>query len=420
MQHNVPSVSCADESDPSLLRVEQALEAIKSNLPSITNAEQIDIRSALDRVLAKDVYSHSNVPSYSNSAMDGFAVRAADIPQQTSKSLKQVTKIMAGAPYGGIIGDGQCARIMTGAKMPDGADTVIMQEKVEVSGDKIIIGPNHSRGDNVRHAGEDIAVGDMILNRGQRISAADVGLLASLGIPEVKVYRRLRVAFFTTGDELQSLGEPLKDGQIYDSNRYALFSMLGQCNVDVVDMGVVADDTQATEDAFRSAAENADILITSGGVSVGDADYVKTTLDKLGKVDFWRIAMKPGRPLAFGHINNCVFFGLPGNPVSVMVTFYQFVLPALKLMAGENFSSAPTIDVPCATPLYKNSGRMEYQRGILETNSEGQLTVRTTGAQGSHILSSMSQANCFIVLPLECGNLEAGTVVKVQPFRGLI
>jgi len=309
---------------------------------------------------------------------------------------------------------------MTGGKIPEGTDTVVMQEHVTVNDNTIVIDNRHRPGQHVRHAGEDLAQGQTILPRMRRLTAADVGLLASLGISTVNVVRPLRVAFFSTGDELAPVGSELKEGQIYDSNRYTLTAMLKRFGVEIIDLGVIKDQRQNVEDAFTSASHQADMVITSGGVSVGDADYVKETLEKLGQVNFWKIAMKPGRPLAFGKINDCFVFGLPGNPVSVMVTFYQFVLPALQMLQCEEQSDGFTLNLPCSTPLRKITGRIEFQRGIMESNESGELMVKSVGGQGSHILSSMSKANCFIILPVECEHVEAGDVVKVQPFCGLM
>ena len=413
--------TCMDtEHDPSILLIENAIGRIRDSIDSITNVEQVDIRRALDRVLAKDVISHINVPPYDNSAMDGYAIIGADIVREGDVKLQRITTVMAGAPFNGLVRNGQCARIMTGAKIPQGTDTVIMQEHVEVNGDLITVNGHHKPGENVRRAGEDIAIGDTVLHKGRRITPADIGLLASLGVSEISVYRKIRVAFFSTGDELKPIGSILQDGQIYDSNRYTLYGMLKRFNADIVDMGAIADDREATETAFRDAAQNADVLITTGGVSVGDADYVKETLEKLGVVNFWKLAMKPGKPLAFGRLGKCWFFGLPGNPVSAMVTFYQLVLPGLQKLSGQTELQHSTIKLPCVSPIKKRPGRLEFQRGILETNNEGKRVVRTTGDQGSHVLSSMSKANCFIILPLDCGNLEAGTEVEVQPYFGLV
>jgi len=309
---------------------------------------------------------------------------------------------------------------MTGASMPPGTDTVVMQERAERDGDVLRIGPGNRPGQNVRQAGEDLAKGGIVLTAGKKLMPAELGLLASLGFVEITVKRRLRVAFFSTGDELRSAGEPLAEGDIYDSNRYTLHAMLTRLGVDITDMGVVRDRREELERALKEAAQAADAIITTGGVSVGEADFIKETLASQGRVNFWKIAMKPGRPLAFGRIENAVFFGLPGNPVSVMVTYYEFVQPALRRLMGQTDTRPPRIMVPCVSRLKKTPGRMEFQRGILETDSNGRLVVRSTGEQGSGILSSMSKANCFIVLPMEAGAVEPETLVAVELFEGLI
>ena len=412
--------SCRDDFDPKSLSADAALGQILSGVSRIKGIEKIAIRETLNRILAEDIRSRINVPSGTNSAMDGYAVSSNDIPDNGSTELAVLGTAWAGKPFEDRLNPGSCVRIMTGAIMPDGADTVIIQEDVQPSDTGIIIDGSTRQGDNVRQAGEDIAVGDLILKRGRRLNPADIGLIASLGIAEVCVVRRLRVAFFSTGDELRSIGETLSDGAIYDSNRYTLYGMLEKMGADIIDMGVIKDDLDALEEAFSIAAANADVLITSGGVSVGEADYVKEILAKLGRVDFWKVAIKPGRPLAFGHVGDAVFFGLPGNPVSVMVTFYEFVQPALRKMIGEDDTGILTLKARCDSRLKKRPGRVEYQRGILQSDEDGNLVVVKTGAQGSGILTSMSQANCFIILPLESGGIEPGTVVDIQPFSGLV
>ena len=416
----VKDFSCMDDYDPNSLPADVALETIKSSLLTINGDEKVAVRSALNRVLAKDIRSPINVPSGVNSAMDGYALSAEDIPEQGVKELTVVGTSWAGTPLKQIIKNAECARIMTGGILPVGTDTVIIQESVERHDDRIKIDAETRAGDNVRQAGEDIAIGDLVLAGGTRLTAADLGLLASLGTGEVMIKRKLRVAFFSTGDELRSVGEQLDEGSVYDSNRYTLYGMLTRLNCELLDMGVVKDKREDVEEAFLAAADNADVVITSGGVSVGEADFVKETIEKLGKVEFWKVAMKPGRPLAFGRVKNACFFGLPGNPVSVMVTFYQFVQPALRKLMGENQVDVITMKVPSASKLKKRPGRLEYQRGIMERDENGLLQVRKTGAQGSGILSSMSQANCFIILPIESSTVMPGEMVDVQPFFGVV
>ena len=416
----VKDFSCMDDYDPNSLPADVALETIKSSVSVIRGTEKVAIRSALHRILDEDIKSAINVPSGTNSAMDGYALCADEIPDNGIRELKVVGTSWAGIPLKQDICPGECARIMTGGLLPPGTDTVVIQESVERNGDIIKIDSELRVGDNVRQAGEDLSIGDLVLAKGSRITAADLGLLASLGIGEVNVKRRLRVAFFSTGDELRSIGEPLDDGSVYDSNRYTLYGMLSRLGCEIIDMGVIRDKKAEVREAFLSASEIADVVISSGGVSVGEADFVKETLDELGKVEFWKVAMKPGRPLAFGRVKNACFFGLPGNPVSVMVTFYQFVQSALRKLMGEKQTEIMTVKLRCTSKLKKRPGRLEYQRGIMERDENGELTVRKTGAQGSGILSSMTQANCFIVLPIESSTVEPGMEVDVQPFYGLI
>jgi molybdopterin molybdotransferase len=403
--------------DPDSMPVEQARHLIRQFLVPIVQHETVALYAARQRTLATDVLSPMNVPPHDNSAMDGYALRHADIKNGTTK-LKIVGNSLAGHPHHGQISAGECVRIMTGALIPDGCDSVVMQEHVRGEGDMIEIGADLRRGQNVRRAGEDIGQGTVVLARGQAIRAAEMGLLASLGLSEVTVYRKLRVAIFSTGDELQQPGAPLAAGQIYDSNRYTLSGLLGELGgVEILDMGNVRDDPAALRTALLDAASRADVIITSGGVSVGEADYIKQLLAEIGEVVFWKIAMKPGRPLAYGKIGACHFLGLPGNPVAVMVTFLQFVRDALCILMGQQPEPPLLFNATCTSLIRKIPGRTEFQRGILSRNDDGNLAVRTTGEQGSGILSSMSRANCFIVLPLAQGDVEAGASVEVQMLR---
>jgi len=412
--------SCMDDYDPNSILPDEALRRIFDTISAITETESIPIRETLGRVLATNITSKINVPSGRNSAMDGYAINATDLPSEGTNTLKLIGSSFAGKPSAIKLQKGECVRIMTGAILPDGSDTVVMQEIANVSGDQISIGIDTKPGNNVREAGEDLAIGDLVLEKGMKLTPADIGLLASLGLAEVNVFRKLRVAFFSTGDELRSVGEELDNGAIYDSNRYTLYGMLTRLGVDITDMGVVKDDRELMDKAFLEATGSYDVLITSGGVSVGEADYVKETLLKHGEVDFWKVAMKPGRPLTFGKLDSTYFFGLPGNPVSVMVTFYQFVQPALKKMVGERSTMPVMMKVPCVSKLKKRPGRVEYQRGILEQDETGRMVVRKTGAQGSGILRSMADANCFIVLPLENNGVKPDDLVDVQLFHGVV
>jgi molybdopterin molybdotransferase len=415
-------LSCADDYDPNSLPVERARALIRQFLEPVTAVERVHIRAALGRVLATDVESPIDVPGHDNSAMDGWAVRFADL-DAAGTTLRRVGESFAGKPFAGALGHGETVRIFTGGVMPPGADTVVMQERASVTADgvRIAAGAVSKAGQNRRFAGEDVKRGTTVLRAGHPVRPAEIGVLASLGIAEATVYRRLRVAFFSTGDELRAIGQALGAGEVYDSNRYTLYGMLTRLGCDVMDMGVVPDVPQALEQAFVAAAGAADVVITSGGVSVGEADYVRDLLGKLGEVLFWKIAMKPGRPLAYGRIGSAHFFGLPGNPVAVMVTFYNFVRDALLTLQGRcDVAPVPAFKATLASPIRKAPGRTEFQRGILTANGAGGYSVRTTGEQGSGILSSMSQANCFIVLPVEAGNLEPGTPVDVQLLEGLV
>jgi len=415
--------SCADDYDPNSLPVDRARALIGEFLAPIGVVERVHIRAALDRVLAADIESPFDVPGHDNSAMDGWALRFADLHPSTDTPLRRIGASFAGTPFAGDLGPGDAVRIFTGGVMPRGADTVVMQERATETPDGVIVaaGAVTRAGQNRRFAGEDLKRGATVFRTGQPVRPAELGMLASLGLNEVSVYRKLRVAFFSTGDELRPVGQPLRAGEIYDSNRYTLYGMLKRLNCETIDMGVVPDVPETLERAFRTAAATADVVITSGGVSVGEADFVKALLEKLGKVLFWKIAMKPGRPLAYGKIGDAHFFGLPGNPVAVMVTFYEFVRDALLTLQGRRgIPTMPTFTAVLAEPLRKAPGRTEFQRGILSRDAAKGWQVRTTGAQGSGILSSMSQADCFIVLAADTGDLAAGTPVEVQLLEGLL
>lgn len=412
--------SCSDEIDPASITADEARRRILSSITPLDGFERLSLRAALGRILGQDVRAPMSVPGHDNSAVDGYALSGSELPETGVRDFTIVGSSFAGRPFAGRAEAGQCVRIMTGAVMPEGTDTVVMQEHVkQVSGSRIRIDGRHRRKQNTRAAGEDIADGDTVLSRGRRITPADLGLLASLGINEISVTPRPRVAFLSTGDELRSLGEPLAPGEIYDSNRYTLYGMLTQLGVEVVDMGVVRDTAEATLAAFRRAAAHAHVLITSGGVSVGEADYIKGGLVELGRLVFQKVAMKPGRPLTFGRVDDTWFFGLPGNPVAVMATFYLFVQPALRHLMGETAVDPLILKARCETALKKKPGRAEYQRGIVVAGPDGELSVRRSGPQGSGILTSMSQANCFIVIGPEQESVEAGSWVSVIPFSEL-
>lgn len=420
-------ISCLSDYDPDALPVKDAQTIIRQFIAPVSAVEKVAIRSALDRVLAADIVSPINVPAHDNSAMDGYALHGADLKADQDLKLKIVGTAYAGRAFDGRVGSGECVRIMTGAVMPEGCDTVIPQEFTRDESESGVTVPAGSvrAGDNRRLKGEDLALGTPALRKGKILRPADLGLLASLGIAEVPVYRRLRVAFFSTGDELRSIGEPLDEGCVYDSNRYTLYGMLTRLGCDIIDMGVVKDDPASLENAFRTACENADAIITSGGVSVGAADYTKQMMAQLGDVTFWKIGMRPGRPMAFGRITSngkdAFLFGLPGNPVAVMVTFYFFARQALLHMMGASAEQTPMpVKVRSKAAIRKRPGRTEFQRGILGVAEDGVREVRITGSQGSGVLRSMSEANCMVVLEHERTDVKAGEMVDVILFDGLV
>ncbi len=414
--------SCVAGYDPNALPVAQAQEFIARLVPRVTAVESIALRSSLGRVLARDIVSQIDVPAHDNSAMDGYALRGMDLQADADTVLRVAGTGFAGQNFSGDVPAGHCVRIMTGAVMPEGLDTVVPQEFTKSDGEQSVRIPANivRSGDNRRLKGEDLARGTSALHAGRLLRPADLGLLASLGQAEVPVFRKLRVAFFSTGDELRSIGEPLPAGCVYDSNRYTIWGMLQRLGCDVIDLGVVRDDPAALRAAFSEAAASADAVITSGGVSVGEADHTKKIMAELGDVLFWRIAMRPGRPMAVGKIDNAVLFGLPGNPVAVMVTFYAFVRDALRTMSGMTEAAQPLLRAACSTALRKKPGRTEYQRGVVTRGADGRWQVAITGSQGSGILSSMSTANGMVVLHHEQGNVDAGDEVDVIAFDGLV
>jgi molybdopterin molybdotransferase len=418
--------SCLDDYDPESLTVDRARQIMLDMLPPVTGHERVFVRQALGRVLAEDVISPVDVPAHDNSAMDGWALGSADLAADGETRLKNVGVAFAGRAFAGTVGRGEAVRIMTGAVLPAGVDCVVMQEVVRTEGDIVVVPTGQRAEQNIRRAGEDLRTGKPAIAAGKLLRPAELGIVASLGIAEVSVRRRVRVALFSTGDELCSIGTPLFPGAVYDSNRYTLWGMLTRLGCEVIDMGVVKDEPAALEAAFREAAACADAIITSGGVSVGEADFIKQLMQQLGEVAFWKIAMKPGRPMAFGRINadrgenGAWLLGLPGNPVAVMVTFYQFARPAiLKLMGIDPLPEFPTFPARCVEDMKKGKGRTEFQRGIL-FQEQGEWCVRPTGHQGSGVLSSMAKADCFIVLEHERGKVSAGETVRVQLMTGLV
>ena len=409
--------------DPQALSASHVNRFLSELVQPVRETETVPILQALDRILARDVISPISVPPHDNSAMDGFAFRGEELSGAQATRFRVVGTALAGAAWAGQVQAGECVRIMTGAIMPSGLDTVAPQELVQVDNDHVTVPAGVLQaGDNRRLLGEDLMAGQPALAAGARLTPAACGMLASLGLPEVTVWRRPRVAYFSTGDEILSLGEAPREGAVYDSNRYTVHGMLQHLGCEVIDMGVVKDDPAALEAAFREAAAQADAIITSGGVSVGEADHTKAMMKKLGDVAFWRIAMRPGRPMAVGRIQqgdrSALLFGLPGNPVAVMVTFAAFVRPALQQLMGWQAPPVPLLKAKSLEALRKKPGRTEYQRGIVRTNAAGELVVSTTGNQGSGVLSSMVQANGLIVLGHHQGNVVVGDEVDVMVFDG--
>ncbi len=409
--------------DPQALSADHVNAFLAELVQPVRETESVSPMQALDRILAEDVVSPISVPPHDNSAMDGFAFRGSEMQTGQATRLRVVGTALAGKAWAGSCGAGECVRIMTGAIMPAGLDTVAPQELVQVDGEQVVIpaGLLHT-GDNRRLLGEDLMAGRPALSAGTRLTPAACGLIASLGLPQVKVWRRPRVAYFSTGDEILSLGEPPREGAVYDSNRYTVFGLLTRLGCEVIDLGVVKDQPELLEAAFRRAAAQADAVITSGGVSVGEADYTKAMMKKLGDVAFWRIAMRPGRPMAVGRLtaggHSALLFGLPGNPVAVMVTYAAFVRPALQKLMGWNAPPQPMLRARAVDTMRKKPGRTEYQRGIVERREDGELWVRLTGNQGSGVLSSMVQANGLIVLGHAQPTVQSGDWVDVMMFDG--
>jgi len=401
------------------LSADEARAHLLAQVAPVAGREFVPLRSALGRILAINIVAPHDVPAHDNSAMDGYAVRCDSLAGVGETRLQVVGSAFAGNAFSGLVGKGQAVRIMTGAVLPAGADTVVVQEVTRVEDGAVVVPAGQKKGQNTRRAGEDLARGAVALAAGKRVGPAELGLIASLGIAEVAVRRRLRVAFFSTGDELASIGTPLAPGQIYDSNRYTLHGLLTRLGADLIDLGVVPDVPEALEVTLREAAEVADAIITTGGVSVGEADFVREILARLGEVKFWKLNIKPGRPMAFGKVGDAWLFGLPGNPVAVMVSYTQFALDALLRLSGlDPLPERPLLTVTAANAIRKQPGRREYLRGTVAA-VDGRWQVKTTGNQGSGVLRSMSEANCFVVLPEDCAGVPAGDSVEVQLFEGL-
>lgn len=402
-----------------LISLDDALNTLLAQITPLSDSESVLLPAAVGRITAAAVTSPIDVPPFDNSAMDGYALRMADLTP--GAVLTVAGKAFAGQPFSGAWPAGSCIRIMTGAPLPEGCEAVVMQEQTESIGDTIRITAEVSTGQNIRRAGEDIPQGTEVLSAGIRLGAAELPLLASLGIAQVSVVRKLRVAVFSTGDELQPVGQPLAAGQIYDTNRFAVQLMLDKLGCEVIDLGIIRDDPAALREAFARADAAGDVVISSGGVSVGAADYTKRMLEELGEVGFWKLAIKPGKPFAFGRLPNSWFCGLPGNPVSAVLTFYQLVQPLLAKLTGQSGPALPPRQrVRSADLLKKSPGRLDFQRGLLQRNAAGELEVKTTGHQGSHVFSSFHQANCFIVLERERGDVQPGEWVDVEPFNTLL
>ncbi len=420
-------LSCFDPLE-GLMPVADAIAQLQSTLDPVSETESLPIEACLGRYLAEEVFSCIDVPGYTNSAMDGYAIGQQSIPADGDIELDVIGTAWAGKPFPGCVENGQAVQIMTGAVMPNGADTVVINEHVELRGDRVRIDSDVKPEKNVRIAGEDIRQGDSVLVSGVQLMPAHIGLLASLGVDRCRVFRKLKVAFLSTGDELLALSEHAGsvpgEGRIFDSNRYTLQAMLARTGVEIKNMGLVGDQLEATQSALENAADWADVVISSGGASAGDADFIGQCLQQMGPVGFWKLAMRPGRPLAYCRFDRpqgpVHFFGLPGNPVAVMVTFYQFVKPALECLACGQWRKPILYDAIADMNIRKSAGRMEYQRGMINVSDTGEIRVSTTGKQGAGRLSSMAMANCFIVLESERGDVKIGDRVKVQPFDGLV
>ncbi|OCG16826.1 molybdopterin molybdotransferase [Gilliamella sp. App6-5] len=406
-----------------LLTFQQAKQQVLQSVSTVKSltSEKVGLFDALDRITAENVISPINVPRFDNSAMDGYAIRLADLKQSTL--LPQAGAIFAGDDISNLNWPkGTCLRIMTGAPVPNDADAVVMQEQTEKSDLGIAFLGNIKAGDNIRRIGEDVKKGAITVNKGTKLTIPTLSTLATFGISDLVVFKKLKVAILSTGDELTPIGQPLSDnGAIYDSNRFTLKLLLTKLNCEIVDLGIIPDDPTQIKQALITASNQADLVITSGGVSVGDADYTKTALETLGQINFWKIAMKPGKPFAFGKIGNALFCGLPGNPVSTLVTFYQLVQPLILVLSGQQLTSIDlSFKVKIATSVKKRIGRLDFQRGILQINEQGELEVTTTGQQGSHITQSFNQANCFIVLEQDRGHVNKGEMVTVELFNQLL
>ena len=418
LENLVNDPGCLSEYDPNSMTIEVARKYIHNFLTVNLKTEYVNTEDALDRILGETIISKINVPNYNNSAMDGFAFNLDSLKEKNT--LKVATTILAGDLSKQKIKPGFAAQIMTGSKIPDGTDTVLPFELVKQESNSIVVNEIPKKGVNIRRLGEDIKKNGEVLKKGVYLRPAEIGLIASIGISRVKVFKKLKVSFFSTGDEVVKAGQPIKSGQVYDSNHFTIQSMLRRINVECVDLGIIPDDKKLIEKTFKNAAKISDAIITTGGVSVGKADYMKDILKKLGKVLFWKLSIKPGRPMAYGAFETTPYFGLPGNPVAAMITFYQLVQPALKYLMGHDGYKLPTLfKAKCAAPITKRPGRMEFQRGFYNSHN-GELSVKPTPHQGSGILSSMSKANCLIVLDMDQKSIKVDDYVNIQLMEGLV
>ncbi|SIS96301.1 bifunctional molybdopterin-guanine dinucleotide biosynthesis adaptor protein MobB/molybdopterin molybdotransferase MoeA [Neptunomonas antarctica] len=416
------AISCFDPiANPNgMISVEQGVAAILVQIAESAQVERMPLSRAINHVLAEDQISALHVPPHTNSAMDGYAICAETLPVQKQHTLKVVGRVLAGGAYTGVLAPGEAVEIMTGAALPAGADSIVIREAVTREGEQMMFSETVKIGQHVRQKGEDIKAGSVALSAGCLIRPQELGLLASLGMQHVVVFKPLRVAIFSTGDEVVAQGQVLPENCIYDTNRFTLTGLLQRMGCVVIDLGIIEDSQDSMERVLREAARQADMVISSGGVSMGQADYIKQALETVGDIDFWRVAMRPGRPLAFGVVGQVPFFGLPGNPVAVMVTFLQFVQPALRKMMGQRGWQPIKMMAVAQEKIKSRAGRIDYSRGVYRINDQGELVVQTTGAQGSGILTSMVQANCLIEIGEQYSQVDAGDRILIQPFSDLL
>ena len=407
--------SCINEFDPTALSIENAKNRILKTIKSSTKVEKIKLKDSLGRIVSKDIKSSINIPSFKNSAMDGYALNISHLSEKTDMSLKEAGISYAGKPYHNNLKKGETVRVMTGAVIPNNSNAVVMKEMIKIIDENIQFPKNIKKNQNIRFIGEDVKKSSIILKKGKRINYIDLGILSSAGIEYVDVVKKPIISFFSTGDELISIKKKLKKGQIYDSNRYLLYGLLSELPVSIKDMGVVKDNKSDITKKFIQCSKISDLIITTGGVSVGDADYIREVLDEIGKINFWKISIKPGRPLAYGKIKKTSFFGLPGNPVSTVITFQLFVIPAIEKMISSDIKNKLFINAITKTSLSKKKGRVEYKRAFL-TQTKNKFFVETTGLQGSNILTSLAKANCYIKLSANINKVKKGDIVKVLPF----